>query len=216
MARAARAVGVSVRTGYRWLKRYREGDRLLGDRSSAPRHCPHRLATELIAAIEQLRRERQTGPAIARALGLARSTVSLVLRRLGLSRLALLDPRPAVIRYERERPGELIHLDIKKLGKIRGIGHRFAPRGPGMHANKGHGWDYLHVAIDDASRLAYPEILPSEGQADTTAFLKRTLNWFTRLGIGNNPRWVVPVRPTHYRSNPNTSKSISAATRNSA
>ena len=113
MARAARAVGVSVRTGYRWLKRYREGDRLLGDRSSAPRHCPHRLATELIAAIEQLRRERQTGPAIARALGLARSTVSLVLRRLGLSRLALLDPRPAVIRYERERPGELIHLEIK-------------------------------------------------------------------------------------------------------
>jgi len=181
---AAQASGVSERSAYRWLERYRSGDHQLNDRSSAPHTCPHQLTAEQIAAIEQLRRERQTGPAIARALGMARSTVSLVLRRLGLNRLDRLEPKPPVIRYERERPGEMIHLDIKKLGKINGIGHRFAPRGPGMHANKGHGWDFLHVAIDDASRLAYTEILGSEGQADTTAFLERSMSWFSRLGIG--------------------------------
>jgi len=183
VARAAEACGVSVRTGYRWLGRYRAGDRRLGDRSSAPRRCPHQLVAAQIERITQLRRQRLTGPAIALALGLARSTVGLVLRRLGLNRLALLEPKPPVIRYERELPGELVHLDIKKLGKIRGIGHRFAPRGPGMHANKGHGWDFLHVAVDDASRLAYTEILPSEGQGDTTAFLQRALGWLGRLGV---------------------------------
>lgn len=181
---AAQASGVSVRSAYRWLERYRSGDHQLNDRSSAPHKCPHQLPAEQVAAIEQLRRQRQTGPGIAQVLGMARSTVGLVLRRLGLNRLARIEPRPAAIRYERERPGELIHLDIKKLGKINGIGHRFLPRGPGMHANKGHGWDFLHVAIDDASRLAYTEILPSEGQADTTAFLERAMSWFSRLGIG--------------------------------
>lgn len=174
---------MSTRTGYRWLGRYRAGDRQLVDRSSAPQHCPHQLAAAQIEQIALLRRQRLTGPAIALALGLARSTVGLVLRRLGLNRLAWLEPKPPVIRYERERPGELIHLDIKKLGKINGIGHRFLPRGPGMHANKGHGWDFLHVAIDDASRLAYTEILASEGQLDTTAFLARALGWFARLGV---------------------------------
>jgi len=180
---AASASGVSVRTAHEWLRRYRSGDRQLHDRSSAPHTCPHRLTAQQIAEVEQLRRARQTGPAIARTLGMALSTVGLVLRRLGLGRLALLEPRPAVIRYERDRPGEMIHLDIKKLGKINGIGHRFAPRGRGMHANKGHGWDFLHVAVDDASRLAYTEILPSEGKDDTTAFLQRTLSWFGRLGV---------------------------------
>jgi len=181
---AAEAGGVSVRSAYRWLGRFRAGDRQLADRSSAPRHCPHRLTAEQVAAIEHLRRQRHTGPAIAQALGMARSSVGLVLRRLGLNRLARLEPKPPVIRYERQRPGEMIHLDIKKLGKINGIGHRFAPRGPGMHANRGHGWDFLHVAVDDASRLAYTEILPSEGKDDTTAFLQRALAWFGRLGVG--------------------------------
>ena len=183
MARAAAAGGVSVRTGYRWLGRYRAGDRQLADRSSAPRRCPHQLVAVQIERIARLRRQRLTGPAIAQSLGLARSTVGLVLRRLGLNRLVLLEPKPPVIRYERERPGEMIHLDIKKLGKINGIGHRFLARGSGMHANKGHGWDFLHVAIDDASRLAYTEILPSEGQGDTTAFLQRASGWFGRLGV---------------------------------
>ena len=130
VGRAAEAVGVSARTAYRWVHRYRSGDRELADRSLAPQRCPHRLPAERIAAVERLRRERWTGPAIARALGLARSTVGLILRRPGLNRLALLEPRPPVIRYERERPGELIHIDIKNLGRIDGIGHRIT----GQHA----------------------------------------------------------------------------------
>lgn len=114
---------------------------------------------------------------------MARSTVGLVLRRLGLNRLALLQPKLPGVRYEQHMPGEMINMDIKKLGKINGVGHRFLPRDPGLHTNKGHGWDFLHVAIDDASRLAYTEILPSEGQADTTDFLNRALSWFGRLDV---------------------------------
>ena len=116
--RVAADAGVSERTAHRWLKRWRSGDRELSDRSSAPRRCPHRLARTQVERIQQLRRQRLTGPAIARALGLARSTVGLMLRRLGLNRIALLEPRPPVIRYERERPGEMIHLDIKSLGRF--------------------------------------------------------------------------------------------------
>ena len=181
---AAQAAGVSVRTARKWLDRHRRGgERRHHDRSSAPRRCPHRTPPLQMEQIEQLRRERMTGPAIARRLGMARSTVGAVLRRLGLGKLKALEPKPPVVRYERDRPGEMIHLDIKKLGKIKGVGHRFAPRGPGMHGNRGHGWDFLHVCVDDASRLAYTEILPSEGQADTTAFLERALAWLGRHGV---------------------------------
>jgi len=136
-----------------------------------------------VAEIERLRRQRMTGPMIAQVLGMARSTVGAVLRRPGLGKLAALEPKPPVVRYERSLPGEMIHLDIKKLGKIAGVGHRFAPRGPGMHANKGCGWDFLHVCVDDASRLAYTEILPSERKEDTTAFLQRAMNWLSRHEI---------------------------------
>ncbi|HXU60839.1 MAG TPA: IS481 family transposase [Polyangia bacterium] len=181
---AAEAAGVSLRTARKWIGRHRRGgERRHHDRSSAPRRCPRRTPEPQVAQIEQLRRRRMTGPAIARALGMARSTVGAVLRRLGLGKLKALEPKPPVIRYERDRPGEMIHLDIKKLGKIKGVGHRFAPRGPGMHANKGHGWDFLHVCVDDASRLAYTEILPSEGQDDTAAFLERALAWLGRHGV---------------------------------
>ena len=123
-----------------------------------------------------------TGPAIARALGMARSTVSAVLRRLGLGKLSNLDPKPAAIRYERARPGEMIHLDIKKLGRFDLAGHRITGdrrAGRSRHA----GWDFLHVCIDDASRLAYTEILPSERKEDTTAFLERALAWLGRHGV---------------------------------
>ena len=181
---AAEAAGVSLRTARKWIGRHRRGgERRHHDRSSAPRRCPRRIAQRRVAEIERLRRQRMTGPAIAKALGMARSTVGAILRRLGLGKLGHLEPKPAVIRYERDRPGEMIHLDIKKLGKIRGVGHRFAARGPGMHANKGHGWDFLHVCVDDASRLAYTEIPPSEGQADTTVFLERALAWLGRHGV---------------------------------
>ncbi|MDE2486963.1 MAG: IS481 family transposase [Alphaproteobacteria bacterium] len=181
--RAAAASGVSARTAHRWLARHRlGGERRLHDRSSAPRRCPRRISARRLAQIEQLRRGRMTGPAIARALGMARSTVGLALRRLGMGKLKQLESKPPVVRYERERPGEMIHLDIKKLGRIDGVGHRFGGRGPGTH-NLGRGWDFLHVCVDDASRLAYTEILPSEGQEDTTAFLARALAWLERHGV---------------------------------
>jgi transposase InsO family protein len=119
---------------------------------------------------------------IARRLGLPLSTVGHVLRRLGLGRLKRLDPPAPVVRYQRERPGELIHIDTKKLGKIAGIGHRITGRRTGMvNRHRGIGWEYLHVAVDDASRLAYTEILPDERKA--IAFLERALAWFACHGV---------------------------------
>jgi transposase InsO family protein len=181
VARAAGASGVSERTAHRWLRRWREGDRHLNDRSSAPRRSPHRLSADRIGRIEQLRRTRQTSPAIARTLGMAVSTVGLVLRRLGLNRLDRLEPRPAVIRYERQRPGEMLHLDIKTLGRINRPSHRVT--GNRRDRIAGIGWEHLHVCIDDASRLAYTEVLPSLGREDATDFLTRALAWFGRLGV---------------------------------
>ena len=180
---AAQAGGVSERTAHRWLSRYRAGDRQLADRSSRPHHCPHRLSADQIASVERLRRQRQTGPTIARTLGLARSTVGLVLRRLGLNRLDRLEPRAPVIRYQKERPGEMIHIDIKSLGKIDGVGHRITGQHALHHRARGIGYEHLHVAIDDASRLAYTEVLPSLGREDATAFLERAIAWFARLGV---------------------------------
>jgi len=197
--RAAEAAGISVRTAYKWLGRHRlGGERRHHDRSSAPSRCPRTTPPQRVAEIERLRRERLTGPQIARLLGMARSTVGAVLRRLGLGRLSALEPRPEVIRYERARPGELIHIDIKSLGKIDGVGHRITGDRRGQSRNRGIGWDHLHVAIDDASRLAYTEILPSLGQEDATAFLQRALAWYARLGV--NVERVMTDNGSAYRS----------------
>lgn len=181
---AADAAGVSLRTARKWIGRHqRGGERKYHDRSSAPRRCPRKTSAERTAQIEGLRRQRMTGPAIAFTLGLPRSTVGAVLRRLGLGRLANLDPKPAVVRYERSLPGEMIHLDIKKLGRFDVEGHRVTgDRRKG--SSRGAGWDFLHVCVDDASRLAYTEILPSERKEDTSAFLQRALAWLARRGIG--------------------------------
>ena len=119
---------------------------------------------------------------IAAALGMARSTVGLALRRLELGKLKLLEPRPPVIRYEHAAPGDMFHLDIKKLGRFAAAGHRVTGDRQ-LGRSKRVGWDFLHVCVDDASRLAYTEVLPSEGQIDTTAFLDRALAWLQRLGI---------------------------------
>jgi transposase InsO family protein len=124
-----------------------------------------------------------SGVQIAAALGMARSTVGLALRRLGLGRLSALDPKPPVVRYERAAPGELIHIDIKTLGKIDGVGHRITGQHAGHHRARGVGYEHLHVAIDDASRLAYTELLPSLGKEDATGFLERALAWYARLGV---------------------------------
>lgn len=181
---AALAAGVSPRTAHKWLGRHRlGGERRHHDRSSAPSRCPRRTSPQRLAEIEALRRQRMSGPQIARALGMARSTVGLLLRRLGLGRLSLLELKAPVVRYEKAAPGELIHIDIKTLGKIDGVGHRITGQHERHHRARGVGYEHLHVAIDDASRLAYTEILPSLGQEDATGFLRRALAWYGRLGV---------------------------------
>jgi transposase InsO family protein len=180
--KAAAAAGISTRTAFKWLARHRlGGERRHHDRSSAPRRCPHATAPERIAQVEALRRQRMTGPKIADQLGMARSTVGAILRRLGLGKLAALEPRQPDNRYEREAPGELIHIDIKSLGRIDGIGHRIT--GDRSRRKRRIGWDHLHVAIDDASRLAYVEMLPTLGSEDAAAFLERALAWYGRHGV---------------------------------
>jgi transposase InsO family protein len=184
VAEAAVAAGVSTRTAYKWLARYRAGgERMLHDRSSAPARCPHRLPTAVVARIEELRRQGMTGPQIEVALGIPRSTVGAVLRRLGLGRLSALEEKPPVVRYERAAPGELIHIDTKKLGKIDGIGHRITGYHVGMNRSRGIGWELLHVAIDDASRLAYTELLSDEKKESACAFLARALAFFAAHGV---------------------------------
>jgi transposase InsO family protein len=179
---ACQAAGVSVRTGYRWLARYRaEGPPGLVDRSSVAHRRPHASAPERVRAILALRGLRMTGLEIAQALGMALSTVSGILRRAGLGRLALTEPTGPVTRYERRHPGELIHIDIKKLARIARMGHR-------IHAdrsarNRGAGWEYVHVAIDDATRLAYVEVLADERATSIVGFLERALSWFGTRGV---------------------------------
>lgn len=180
----ASAQGVDGKTVRKWRDRFRnEGTAGLEDRSSRPHSSPSRLDREDEAMIEALRRRRLSGPAIARRLGRPVSTVGKVLRRLGLGRLKALDPVVPVVRYERETPGELIHIDTKKLGRIDGIGHRITGDRRGQSNRRGTGWEALHVAVDDASRLAYTEILPDEKKQSATAFLERSLAFFERHGV---------------------------------
>jgi len=185
IADAAHAAGISERQSYRWLARYRSGGAAaLADRSSAPQHCKHRIGAERVGDIERLRRQRMSGPAVARQLHMPVSTVGAILRRLGLGKLAALEPKPVVVRYERERPGELIHIDSKKLGRIEGIGHRITGRTRGaVNRHHGIGWEALHVCIDDATRLAYSEILADARKTSAVGFLERALGWFTGHGV---------------------------------
>jgi transposase InsO family protein len=180
---AARAAGVSVRTAYKWLARYRsDGLSGLRDRSSRPLRMPRQTASEWQLQVISLRREhRMTSPAIARQLRLPRSTVCRILRRAGISRVRDLDPRPVVRRYEKQRPGELVHVDIKKLGKFARAGKRVTndPR----RANRGIGWEFVHVCIDDATRIAYVEALDDELGATCAGFFSRAIAWFASLGI---------------------------------
>lgn len=182
VAAVASAAGVDAKTVRKWRDRHAaEGDPGLADRSSRPRHSPTRLAGTAEAEIELLRRQRLSGPAIARALGRPVATIGVVLRRRGLGRLGALDPKPEVIRYQRDQPGELIHIDVKKLGRIDGVGHRIT--GDRTQRSRGTGWEFLHVCIDDASRLAYTEILPDERKESAVAFLERALAWYATLGV---------------------------------
>lgn len=183
VAEVAEAAGMTVRSVYRWTQRWRaEGREGLRDRSSRPRKMPRRLSEQDIEQIRALReKERITGGEIATRLSLARSTVARWLARLGLGRLPQLAPPEPVRRYQKELAGELVHLDIKKLGKIDGVGHRI--HGDRRISKRGIGWEYTHVAIDDASRLSYVETLPDETGPTAAAFLERAVAWFADHGI---------------------------------
>jgi transposase InsO family protein len=185
LAEAAEAAGVSERTCSKWVVRYRaEGKPGLHDRSSAPKSIPHRTPEELVEAIAALRRLRMTGAEIALCLTMALSTVSAVLARIGLGKLSRLEPPEPPNRYERRHPGELIHIDVKKLGKIRGgAGHRITGKRSGLHRNRGIGWDFVHVCVDDATRLAYAELLADEKATTVVAFLRRAAAFYRRHGI---------------------------------
>jgi transposase InsO family protein len=188
---AAEAAGVTDRTARRWLARWRaEGPGGLLDRSSAPRRIPHKTSPELVREIIRLRRLRMTAARIAVALQMALSTVSAVLKRVGLGKRSKLDPPEPPNRYERRRPGELIHIDIKKLGRILKPGHRVTGdrRGQAKTHRNGKpvslaGWEFVHVAIDDHSRLAYAEVLTDEKGPTAVGFLKRALEFYAGYGI---------------------------------
>jgi transposase len=189
---AAAAAGCSARTAAKWLARYRTGDRALRDRSSRPRRSPTRLASQQLDAIRALRRLRMTGSEIAEVLGVPSSTVSLWLKRIGLGKRSRLEPPEPPNRYERRHPGELVHVDIKQLARIsaRGAGHRVLGHRASQYARRvdgrmtrctGH--EYLHVMIDDHSRLAYAEVLGTLTAPDAANFLRRAIAWFADHGI---------------------------------
>jgi transposase InsO family protein len=183
---AAAASGVSVGCARKWVGRYRlAGSAGLFDRSSAPRRVANRTADDRVEAIVKLRKLRFTAAEIAETLGMALSTVSGILTRLGIGRLGRLGLEQPV-RYERARPGELVHIDVKKLGKIVRPGHRVTGRvsGSGHHRRSYHrGWEFVHVAVDDYSRFAYAEVLADEKAVTIVGFLRRALAYYRRHGI---------------------------------
>jgi len=196
LTEAAEAAGVSARTAGKWVRRYRaEGEAGLLDRSSAPHSVHNATPADRIEAIAALRRLRLTGPEIAELLEMATSTVSAVLKRIGLGKLSRLGSEEPIRRYERSRPGELIHIDVKKLGRIgpHGAGHRMLGR---SWAKEGHartdaegvrrlqtGWERVHVCVDDATRLAYVEVLPDEKATTAIGFLRRAVAFYRSHGI---------------------------------
>jgi transposase InsO family protein len=189
LTQAAEAAGVSVRTVSKWLARFRaEGAGALLDRPSAPVCVPRRTPEERVELIALLRRLRMTGAEIAETLSMPLSTVSAVLTRIGLGRLSRLEPPEAPNRYERRHPGELLHIDVKKLGRISGgAGHRVTGsrrrQGSSDHSARRTGWEYVHVCVDDATRLAYVEVLQDEKATTAAGFLRRAVAHFRAYGI---------------------------------
>ena len=175
----ATALDISVRTVAKWVARARQAT--LTDRSSRPHRQPRRLAAPTEAAIVALRRTRATAWQISAALRIPRSTVTRVLARVGLNRVALLEPVPPVQRYEWPHVGDLLHIDLKRLGRVTRVGHRI--HGDRRRRGRRVGWEYLHVAIDDATRLTYAEVLAADDAIACAAFLRRTVAWFRRRGV---------------------------------
>ncbi len=196
-AAAAAAAGVSIRSAYALLRRYKaEGPRGLQHRSSRPRRVRCALSTKQRQAIERLRRERKPYREIAKLVRAPLSTVARQVRRLGLNRLEVLDPKPPVQRYEHEHPGELVHLDTKRLGRFWRPGHRVT--GNRSRESRGAGWQFLHVAIDDHARVAYGEIYRDERGLSCARFLNRLLSYYRRLGI--KVQRILTDNGTGYRS----------------
>ena len=180
----AQAAGVSPRTVRKRIRRYHAGGLAsLQDLSSRPRRLHRPTPPDLIERIRTLRLERRTGKAIAVLVGVSRSTVSRVLRRLGLNRMKMLEPAQLVLRYQRERPGELIHIDIKKLGRFSRPGHRITGDRSGPNKSRGAGWEFVHFCIDDASRIGFANIRKDERSASAIAVLKSALLYYESLGI---------------------------------
>ena len=191
LARAAAAAGVSERTCGKWVARYRaEGEAGLLVRSSVPLSVPHRTPEDRVEAIAALRRLRMTAAEIAMTLRVPLSTVSAVLARIGLGKLSRLEPPEPPNRYERARPGELIHVDVKKLGVITGVGHRISGQRQSQNATRRarrrgapKGWQFVHVCVDDATRLASVEVLADEQGATAAGFLRRAVAFYAAHGI---------------------------------
>ena len=183
LSEAAEAAEVSERTASKWVRRYREeGEAGLADRRSAPKRQAGATPEDRVEAIAALRRVRLTGAEIAAALGMALSTVQGILTRIGLGRLSRLEPPEPPNRYERGRAGELLHIDVKKLGRIQGgAGHR--AHGNRRRSPRGAGWEFVHVCVDDATRLAYVEVLADEKATTAAGFLRRAVAFYRRHGI---------------------------------
>ena len=197
---AAQASGVGVRTAYKWLRRYRqEGITGLYDRSSRPRHCPHQTSAHRHQEIVRLRRLRRTYRQISRQFGVSQSTVGRVLPKLGLNRFSALEPAQPVNRYQHEHPGDLLHLDIKKLGRFKRPGHRVT--GNRQQNSRHSGWEYVHVAIDDASRIAFSSVHADETGRSACRALLSALRYYRSLGI------------THKRTRPYTPRTNGKAER---
>ena len=206
LTKAAEAAEVSERTCAKWVGRYRaHGEAGLRDRSSAPRSIPHRTAADRVAVIELLRRLRMTGAEIAECLDMALSIVSAVLARIGLGKLSRLVPLEAPNRYERRHAGELLHIDVKKLGRIpqgraghRVHGQRGLQRSPRKDGKKTVGWEFVHVCVDDATRLAYAEVLADEKAITAVGFLRRAVAFYASYGI--TPQRVMTDNGAAYRA----------------
>jgi transposase InsO family protein len=178
------AAGVCPRTVRKWADRYcREGLAGLRDRSSRPHRLYRPTPPAVVEQVETLRRQRRPGKQIAAELGISPATVSRILKRLGLNRISALEPVEPVRRYERERPGEMIHIDIKKLGRFNRIGHRITGDPSPPYKSRGVGWEFVHVAIDDHSRIAFARVMPNEKKRSATAFLKAALAYYESLGV---------------------------------
>jgi transposase InsO family protein len=182
LCEAAAEHGLSRQSASKWVRRFREGGpSALVDRSSRPQRSPRSVAPELVQRVERLRRERWTGVRIAQATGLSRATVSRILTRLKLNKAKMLEPKVPIVRYEHAAPGDLLHIDIKKLARIVKPGHGIT--GNPQDETRGAGWEFLYVAIDDHSRIAFTAMLPNEKAVSAAAFLAQAAAYFARLGI---------------------------------